>query len=376
MRKKTLHLFFFILALGFYLSVVAICLNINSILRRFEEVTKTERYNLEVDGINKCMANQMAINPGFWDYLYQKTTPGRLDKFNKDSHLLEKFKCPNNGQYIIVNAVPRYYCQCSYHGCLFPPKEKLEIDCFPVDSLIGALNDWKLDPVFKFHGRQKAEELIRDGINLNEIEKRFLSTPLCYAMIFGFQDLANEILRKDKEFYYTQTGSLKTAIKFGYSDIADQLYKNYMGNEFNSLDTNELRDDTILQYAIHYNDQKIALDMISKSLEINQKGYKNDTPLMTAIEFKQTEIAELLIEKGVDVNAVNGNGMSALTLAVSHSMFKISQLLIEKGADVNLVHPMGYTILDFAPSNISKDLLELIRSKMSDKTSKKPKNTF
>lgn len=94
---------------------------------------------------------------------------------------------------------------------------------------------------------------------------------------------------------------------------------------------------------------------------LNSKNSNDINLLQSAISYKQDRIALDLIERGVDVNHQNDKGQTALHLVAIHNKYKIAENILEKGGDVNIKDSFGNNALWTAvfKANGNYDLVKL-----------------
>jgi hypothetical protein len=160
------------------------------------------------------------------------------------------------------------------------------------------------------------------------------------------------------------------------------------GMDPNSVDP---RGFSLLMLAARENYREVAIVLLDRKANINQRTSFGDTALMLA-SFKgnldmarllvargaqvqhagwaplhyaafegKTEVIRFLLEKGADKNAIAPNGYSPLMLAVYNKHLAAVQALLFADVEVNLRGPKGETALGIALPKGEPEMIELLR---------------
>ncbi len=87
-------------------------------------------------------------------------------------------------------------------------------------------------------------------------------------------------------------------------------------------------------HAVLANDnQDLALEMVSRGLDLEAKSHKNQTPLHLATIYGSKAVVEAILTKNPDLNVLDEFGRTALYYASEQGDLEIVKLLIEKGAN-------------------------------------------
>ncbi len=106
---------------------------------------------------------------------------------------------------------------------------------------------------------------------------------------------------------------------------------------------------TSLFYAIDSRgNEKIALLLISRGADVNEKAADGITPLHLAACCGEIEVIKLLLTKGADVNARTTNGATPLFGAAGSGQLEAIKLLLANGANINEATDDGCTPLHWA----------------------------
>ncbi|NOY76196.1 MAG: hypothetical protein GXP32_10480 [Kiritimatiellaeota bacterium] len=107
----------------------------------------------------------------------------------------------------------------------------------------------------------------------------------------------------------------------------------------------------VLSVVISQRKKELALTMIERGADINEKDDDGWTPLLYALRYDMPEIAETLIAKGGKVRIASNEGWSPLHYAVRYSIPSIVTVLLDKGAEINATTNALRTPLALAPFN-------------------------
>jgi ankyrin repeat protein len=207
-----------------------------------------------------------------------------------------------------------------------------------------------------------------------------MATPLYYAALCGFHDLAEHLIRKHPQQVNANGGRyvspLGAALGREHLDVAQLLYEHgaevdVQGNNrwtplfvapcrghrnivewllSHGADPN-FRSEykfTPLHEAAVYGEAEICQILLQHKADKNALDFKDQTPLHLASEQGRNSVARLLLEHGVDVNARNHNQLTALHLASKEGHIDVARLLLEHGIDVNAQDLNGSTSLHMA----------------------------
>lgn len=173
-----------------------------------------------------------------------------------------------------------------------------------------------------------------ENADINSIpshEKLFSATPLSWAVCYGREEIAIELLNRGADFKEKSSDGL-----------------------------------TPLNWAVRRNQKEIAAELLKRLADTERKQELRDTPLWRAVANGFDDCVRLLLENGADVNATNNRGVSILHLAVAKKYTACVEVLLEKGADVNIKNAEGVSVLHQAVKSddleISKVLLEALLS--------------
>ena len=198
--------------------------------------------------------------------------------------------------------------------------------------------------------------------------RRLAATPLYYAALCGFHDLAEHLIIKYPQQVNANGGYLVSplvaALGGGHFKIAELLYEHgavvdaqghnkrtpvygasgsgdldiaqwllERGANANAMD--ETDGWTPLHLATAYGYVDIARLLLQHKADKNARDNMGRIPLHEASGQGRVDVVRLLLEHGVDVNALNDSGQTPLHLASERGQTEVARLLLERGADVN-----------------------------------------
>ncbi|MBA3751480.1 ankyrin repeat domain-containing protein [Candidatus Dependentiae bacterium] len=130
---------------------------------------------------------------------------------------------------------------------------------------------------------------------------------------------------------------------------------------------------TTIHIAVINDHYPIVEALISLPNTINQQDKEGSTPLYLATLTKNERIVKLLLSSGGDVNRANHQGKTPLHEAVENEFETLVYILLEAGADIDAMDSTGSTPWDEAYKNNNLQIRALLKKKLDEKISKKPK---
>ena len=235
------------------------------------------------------------------------------------------------------------------------------------------------------------EQLLAEGVDVNEQESQLNKTALDFAAYRGHMEIARLLVQrganvnaKDK----TKVTPLHSAALAGQEAMAEFLI-----SKGANIDARAGLGDTPLAVACLRGHEAVADVLLRAGADANlpnntgksplhlaaAKGHveiirqllaggaqvdagdkpNNNTPLLYAAQHDHAAAAEALISLGADVNHVSRKGLSALALAVLKSK-AIVEVLIRHGADVNITFGPDLTPLHGATQKRNLEVVELL----------------
>ncbi len=161
------------------------------------------------------------------------------------------------------------------------------------------------------------------------------ATPLYYAALCGFEDIAEQLITKHPQqinsTYGYYVSPLVAALRGGHFKIAQSLYERGA-----NVDVQGPYNRTPLYGASCSGHLEIVQWLLSHSANPNVREDGNGLiPLHSAAWFGHVEVSRLLLQYKVDNNPQDSDGETPLHLASSLGYVDVVLLLLEHGADVN-----------------------------------------
>ena len=209
------------------------------------------------------------------------------------------------------------------------------------------------------------------------------ATPLYYAALCGFHDIAEQLIIKHPQQVYTTGGyfvsPLGAALRGEHLKISQALYEHgadvdvWVSTERTLLDgascsghfeivhwllsrsaNPNFRDEigwTPLHSAARFGHATVSWLLLQYKADIYARGDSGQTPLHLAVQSGHVNVARLLLEHGADVNARDNNHDTPLLRAmkaIKHRYFEVARLLVEHGANIDAKDGNGRTAIQVA----------------------------
>src|SRR6266478_6653961 len=161
------------------------------------------------------------------------------------------------------------------------------------------------------------------------------ATPLYYAALCGFKDLADKLMTKHPQqinsTYGYYVSPLVAALRGEHFKIAQSLYERGA-----DVDVQGPYKRTPLCGASLSGHLEIVEWLLSRSANTNVREDQNGwVPLHSAAWFGHIEVSRLLLQYKVDNNPQSSDGSTPLHEALEAGYVDVALLLLEHGADVN-----------------------------------------
>ena len=215
----------------------------------------------------------------------------------------------------------------------------------------------------------RVHDLDKDWRRFSLPSRDGLGSPLYYAALCGFYDLAERLIAKHPEHVNARGGHtlfpLPAALSKRHLHVANLLYQH--GAVVNVKGTHGYTPI----HAASYGGQADSLRwLLSHGADANTLSYEGFTPLNEAADGKNFEVILVLLEHNAEINLADNRGQTPLYWAlISHNSREKSvdmlRLLLEHGADPNL-HADDHTIPLHEAS--SRGLVEAARLLLSHGT--------
>jgi len=221
------------------------------------------------------------------------------------------------------------------------------------------------------------------------------ATPLYYAALCGFHDLAEQLIIKHPQQvditggYYVSPlvaalsgGHLKTAQLFyehgADVDVHGKVNRTplYGASRPGHLEVVEwllsrganpnVQDNygwTALHTAALYGRVEVSRLLLQHKVDINAKTEYGETPLHLASEAGHVSVARLLLERGADMNTRDNNRGTPLHYASRSGDLEVARLLVEYGTDIDAENNDGGSAFQVASEGRHHDIAEFLSDK-------------
>jgi ankyrin repeat protein len=197
-----------------------------------------------------------------------------------------------------------------------------------------------------------------DGYRSSSIPR---TTPLYYAALCGFRDVAEHLLDAYPQDANTRGGKHKTplhaAAAEGHLNVAMLLLER--GADMKSLDS---FGRTPLHLASCCGYAKVVSLLIDRGADLDAEESKKGTPLHLALRSGHKDTVQLLLDRGADANHPDNRGRTPLHLSSEIGHDDFVRLLLDFGADANHPDDSGNTplflALEWGHDDIARLLLD------------------
>ncbi|KAH9169397.1 hypothetical protein EDB89DRAFT_2099004 [Lactarius sanguifluus] len=183
-------------------------------------------------------------------------------------------------------------------------------------------------------------------------------SPLYYAALCGFYDLAERLIMKHPEQVNVGGGlilaPLPAALYKSHFRVADLLRQHDA-----AVDVRGCRERTPLHKAAMSGHVDIVRWLLNHGADANARQIDHWTPLHLAVYNNQLEAVQVLLEYNVDINSKNDVGDTPLHLA-SRGRVVIARLLLSHGANVDEKDGKGMTPFQVASSKGKHEMTKLL----------------
>ena len=220
------------------------------------------------------------------------------------------------------------------------------------------------------------------------------ATPLYYAALCGFRDLAEHLIIRYPQDLNTSGGyyvrplvaalagrhfktadllrcygadpncrgefmriPLHPAAYYGDLEVVQKLIE--YNADISAVDLQGLTPFHLASEGLHLRDRSVLRLLLEHGADINTRAKDGSTPLHLAMCFGALETVRLLLENGADVNARGEENSTALHTASLIGEIEV-RLLLEHGADTKLEDDHGRTALKVAEERQKVEVIKLL----------------
>ena len=184
-------------------------------------------------------------------------------------------------------------------------------------------------------------------------------TPLYYASLCGFLDLATHLISEHPDHVNTIGGLNRTplaaALHKRHFDIAELLFEHGA-----TMDVRGYERRTLLHAASAGGLNHVVRWLLVHGADVNSVQDRLSTPLSLAAANGHLDVARILLEHNADLNAASDDGQTPLHQASENGDLEILVLLIEFGADIDAKDWSHSTPLHLASSGGSAQLARIL----------------
>ena len=181
-------------------------------------------------------------------------------------------------------------------------------------------------------------------------------SPLYYASLCGFRDLAEHIIKGHPEQINAIGGRrhspLAAALCKEHFHVAELLLEHGA-----SVDVTDYDNQTLLQAASADGRNDVTRWLLDHGADMNSQRDDLGTPIHLATANGHPDVIETLLEYEVNVDSADSDGRTALHLASSSGKAEIVQLLLDRGANANAADKDGCTPLSLTWTTEVESLL-------------------
>jgi ankyrin repeat protein len=229
-------------------------------------------------------------------------------------------------------------------------------------------------------------------------DKLNTATPLYYAALCGFHDLAEQLTIKHPQQVNATGGwyvsPLGAALNGGHFKIAQLLYEYGAEVDVQSFETRtplfgascsgdleivqwllsrsanftvrvETHGWTSLHAAACYGYVEISRLLLQYKADTYASDNEGRTPLHLAAQYERVNVARLLLEHGVDVNARDNSRKTPLHSASKRGQLEVARLLVEHGANIDVEDNEGMTAFQVASEEGYDDIAKFLSDRGS-----------
>jgi hypothetical protein len=189
------------------------------------------------------------------------------------------------------------------------------------------------------------------------------NTPLYYAALCGFSNLAKQLIVKHPEHVHAIGGYYKTpavaALAGRHFELAQVLHRN--GSSVTPMGRAGL---STLHSATNSWDLEMVQVLLDYGVDVNATNDWGHTPLYFALHYRpkgvDPRVVRFLLDHGADPNLQANDGLTPLHRASQYGEVETVRLLVERGASVEVRDRQGRTPLDVASGEHHHEIIKLL----------------
>jgi ankyrin repeat protein len=119
----------------------------------------------------------------------------------------------------------------------------------------------------------------------------------------------------------------------------------------------------LLMNAITWRQDKIALELIKKGIDLDKQNKDEQTAIFMAATMQNFDVVQALLAAGADPNIVNNYGNTALWAAMmsSRTDFDLFKIILKKGGNPLLKNTAGASCVSFCKKTQMPILSDILR---------------
>jgi ankyrin repeat protein len=232
----------------------------------------------------------------------------------------------------------------------------------------------------------------------SHFQKPNTASPLYYAALCGFHDLAEQLIIKHPRqvnatggYYVSPLGA---ALNGGHLKIAQLLYERgadvdvqgsntrtplrgascsghleivqwLLSRSANLTIRDKVHGQTPLHAAAGFGHVEISRLLLQYKADKNAQDFYRMTPLHEASRNVHVNVARVLLEHGADVNARGSHRMTPLFVASRHGRLEVARLLVEHGANIDAEDDEGRTAFQVVSEKGHHDIAKFLSDRGS-----------
>ena len=186
------------------------------------------------------------------------------------------------------------------------------------------------------------------------------ATPLYFAMLCGFTELAKQLITTHAEDVNAKCSNHGTPLHGAYRGGQLECMQLLLEHGADG-DARDYRQDAVSHIASSDGQVDVVRLLLQHNADVSAKASSDWTPLHYASNEGQIKVAQLLLEHGADVNAQSNTYQNTPLLVASRSgRLEVVRLLVDHGADVHKPGWQSRTPFQWAMANGHHEIAQLL----------------